>query len=539
MANNRRDHNWQLTRLDLAYGASTTAEWAAWIALLVHAHEVGGSTAAGVTAICLMLPAALAAPLARRSSGGERPRRVLLGAFVLTTAGLGGAATTASAHGPLAVTVSSAALAMASATFVRPAGSAVYPGVVRSAAELAVANAHMSLADNLSVLLGPLLAAALIAGSGPWLALAVCAALNLLGVLTTTRLAVVERSAATGQARSSARQRAALRGRPHVEALLAVSAAHYVLVGALGLVYLQLAIDELGLQATAPALLAAAFGAGTVACTLAARHLVAGPSLGTLVLGGLAVSAGTTAAIGAAGTLWAALAFLPLLGFGRAALAIGSRMLLQRATPPEALESLLTTLEMVRRAGMVAGALLAFALGELADVRVTLLVLGALLAAVLVGTGDHVRRADFHTDAPSAAVALLRHIPAFAALPPGVLDAVARSGSELHVEAGSTVIREGDIGDRYFVLVAGLLEVERGGEFIRTVVPGDGIGEIALLADIHRTASVTAATPAELLVIDRAPFLTAVTGHDVSHLAAWTTMQTRLLEFDLVQHHFS
>jgi CRP-like cAMP-binding protein len=103
----------------------------------------------------------------------------------------------------------------------------------------------------------------------------------------------------------------------------------------------------------------------------------------------------------------------------------------------------------------------------------------------------------------------------FRPLPIPQLEAVARRASWVTVPAGHVIIREGEPGDRFYVLASGAVRVERdGAALLRGLTsPGDGFGEIALLRDVPRTATVTAAADTELLVIERGPFLAAVTGH--------------------------
>ena len=75
------------------------------------------------------------------------------------------------------------------------------------------------------------------------------------------------------------------------------------------------------------------------------------------------------------------------------------------------------------------------------------------------------------------------------------------------------MVRQGELGDEYYVVVTGNLVVNKDGEDLRALERGDGFGEVALIRDVPRTATVRATTDAVLLAVDRDPFLTAVTGH--------------------------
>jgi CRP-like cAMP-binding protein len=110
-----------------------------------------------------------------------------------------------------------------------------------------------------------------------------------------------------------------------------------------------------------------------------------------------------------------------------------------------------------------------------------------------------------------------------ASLPPSVLERLAREAVPAHYSAGETIIREGDPGDRFYVLEAGEVEIVG-----RRFGPGEAFGEIALLRDVPRTATATALTDVELVALEREPFVAAVTGHASSAAEAETLIAARL-----------
>jgi CRP-like cAMP-binding protein len=159
--------------------------------------------------------------------------------------------------------------------------------------------------------------------------------------------------------------------------------------------------------------------------------------------------------------------------------------------------------------------------------------LGVLFGVLLLTTRRQLGSADTFADVPVVAMSLLRRVPEFAPMPPVALEAVAREAAELQVEAGDIIIREGARGDLFFAVADGRFDVTIGGAYVRTLDRGDGFGEIALLADVPRTATLTARDDGLLLAIQREAFLVAVTSHELSRTAAWRAIRSLELTAEL------
>jgi CRP-like cAMP-binding protein len=127
---------------------------------------------------------------------------------------------------------------------------------------------------------------------------------------------------------------------------------------------------------------------------------------------------------------------------------------------------------------------------------------------------------------PVVEMSVLHALPMFAALPPLELEAVARSAEHIDVATDEVVIQEGDVGDRFYAVAAGSFSIVMRGEHVRDARRGSCFGEVALLADVPRTATVSATEPGRLLAVERAPFLVAMTGRDSALSAAWDFVQT-------------
>jgi CRP-like cAMP-binding protein len=159
------------------------------------------------------------------------------------------------------------------------------------------------------------------------------------------------------------------------------------------------------------------------------------------------------------------------------------------------------------------------------DERLTFVVAGLSLPVVTLLAGWSLVLGERLDAGRSADLRLLRGVPMLGPLSAPVLERLATAALRISAPAGTAIVREGDLGDRFFVIRTGRATVAVHGEPAAELGPGDGFGEIALLRSVPRTATVSAVEDAQLLAIDRGPFLDALTGQ-----ARSATIATRIAE---------
>lgn len=543
-----------LRRVELAFLLFNATEFGTWVAILLYGYAASGPAAVGLVALSQVLPGAIAAPLLATLADRHRRERVLSLGYLAQAALFGVAAVGMLAGAPAPPVYVVAALATSSLALARPTHGALLPDLSRTPEELAAANALSGSAEGLGMLLGPLVAAVLLVEGTPGTVFAAGALGVLLAGLLVLGLRrpevpgpVVDQVAdadpaevpADGADASAAPAAPATAGALHRLATIAghrdtalvvgLLALRQVVIGALDVLFILLAMEVLRTGESGAGVLNTALGAGTVLGGAAALGLVGRPRVAGALVGAALVFGGCVAVLGLPIPVAVAPAVIVLVGMGSGGTDVAGRTLLQRATPPDLLAGVLGALEGVGLAGLAAGSLLGSAVASWLGAQGALLAAGALMPlAVLVALGA-LRGIDARVRVPVRELALLRLVPIFRPLPPLPLEAVAARARWVTVEPGESFIREGDHGDRYVVLESGTAHVTRLGELLRVAQgPGDGVGEIALLHDVPRIATITAMTPCVLLVIERRPFLEAVTGHEQAHGIARDVARARM-----------
>lgn len=526
--------NRELRRVQLAFACFNAAEWGVWIAMLVYAYDQGGATTAGLVALAQLVPAALFAPFA--ASLGDRlpPGRVLMLGYLAQAAGMGATAAVLLADGPPIGAYACAALAATAVTVTRPAQAVLTPSLARTPEELTAANVVAGWIESISLLAAPALAGVLLGVSGAGVVFAVMAAAGLLAALL---VAPIRGPLATGSEGSVLADTAAglrvVAREPGPRALIWLLGLQAMAIGALDVLYVVLAVAVLGHGGEWAGYLNAAFGAGGVLGVLATVALVGRRRMALPVAVGLVVWAAALGAIGATSSTIGALVLLAAAGAGRTVLDVAGRTLLQRLAPPDALGRVFGLLESVSMAGLAVGSVIAPLFVALAGGGGAFVCLAMLLPVSMLLVFRSLLAADGAV-LPIVEIARLRALPFFAPLGAPELESLARALEPLEVAEGTTVIREGEAGDRFYVVADGEVEVTVGTALVKRLGRGDCFGEIALIRNAPRMATVTALSTCRLDVLDKDSFVTVVTGHYLSSSALDELVQRRLEEAKIV-----
>jgi MFS family permease len=521
-----------LRRVELAFAGFNAAEWAIWIALLVYAYERGGTTVAALIAVVLLVPAALFAPLGAVLGDRYRPGRVLCGSYGVQAAGMVVTGAALVLDGPAPLAYATAAFVVTAMTVTRPTMGALTPALARRPEELTAVNAASGWVESVSIFVAPAFAGLVLAVASPG---AVFLAMGLAVACGAALVATVPGPAPAGEGevrdaahREIERAVGAIRRERSTRVLVAMVAADFVALGALEVLYPPMAIDVLEQDSSWAGYLNAAFGAGAAVAIVVTSGLVGRARLMPSMLMGLALYAGAFLVLAVYQTVALAVVLLMLAGLGRAVLGVGTRTLLQRVSPPDMLARVFGLVEAISMGALALGSLGVAALVALGGVPLALVGIGLVLPlAVLVG-GRSLFDVDRRADVPVVQVGLLRSLRLFSPLSTDKLEALARALERADVRAGDVVIREGEEGDRFYLIADGEVAVTAGGGHLRTLRRGDGFGEIALLHAIPRTATCSAVTDTTLYTLGRNDFLAAVTGHPRSARALEQLATSRL-----------
>jgi MFS family permease len=516
-----------LRRLQLAFVGSLLGSWSYLVALGVYAFGQGGARDVALVGLLRMVPAGFAAPFTATLVDRFSRRLVLVSSDVARALLMGAAATVIATGGPAWAVYTLIAVTGVAGSVFHPAQNALLPTLARTPSELTAANVTSSTLDGVATFAGPAIGGLVLAASNAETVFAlngasfVWSALLVIGIRVTEPVADRRRD---GERRGNVFTAGfhAILERPAVRLLVALYAGQTIVAGAMSVFVVVTGLQLLHRGVTVVGLLSAALGAGGLVGGFLAMMLARRSRLTTDFAIGLALFGAPFALIGGVPELVPAFLAMGVVGIGNSIVDVSAVTLLQRAVPDDVLGRVLGVVYGMLLGTFGLGALLTPLLIHLFSVRVALIAVGAFLPVLAIVTAPGLRRLEAEAPAPDL-VDLVRGVDILAPLPLPVIERLASSLIEVRYPAGATVVREGEAGDRFYIVGDGVVEVAD-----HVLGPGAGFGEIALLRDVPRTATVTAHTDVVLFALERADFLGAVTGHEPSAAAAEAVVARRL-----------
>lgn len=521
-----------LLRVEAGWGFAITAYWAFIIALSVYAYDEGGAAAVGLVGLVRVLPAFVAAPFAGLLGDRYRRERVMFVISLVRAVFMAATAAVIFAGSPIWLVYTFAAAVALTASMVRPMQSALLPQLARTPEELTAANLVVTTIESSGIFLGPAIGGLLLAATNTETVFAAAAGSFALSALLVAGIkveGVVERARHEGGFfREFFAGFGAIGGDRNLRLIIGLYGAQTLIAGALNVLIVVAALELLDLGEAGVGFLNSAVGVGGLFGALAAFALVGRQRLASDFGLGLILWGFPIALVGVFPNATIALILLGLVGVGNTVVDVAALTLLQRTVPDEVLTRVFGVVQSVFVATLGLGAIAAPLMTGTIGIRWAMVVTGAVLPVLAAVSWRRIRALDAEALAPTRELALLRAIPLFKPLPAPAIDQLASHLIPVHATAGSEIVRQGESGDRFYVIASGEVDVFIDGRQIGTLGPGDHFGEIALLRDVPRTATVKARADSELYALERDEFLSAVTGHAASAEAADAIVSSRL-----------
>jgi MFS family permease len=541
--------NRNLRRMQLAFTGSLIGTWAYATAVSVWAYGVGGAKAVGIFIAVRLAVMAIGTPFVSTLADKYSRKRVMIYSDLYCAVLIAAATACLYAGTPaLPIFVLATLTAFGGSAF-RAAQGAITPQLANTTEELTASNGTASTLESLAIFVGPAIGAGLLAVADVEIVFLLNVASFVWSMFMVSGIRLHNAAAESAQPDPKEDQESLLaeveheaesffttlsagfRAIWHDKDLLVTviqGSAQTVVAGATAVFPLVMAVEILHTGAKGVGLLdsasglAAIFG-GVYAISRASRH-----KLGQDLAVGVFLWSFPLVLV----TIWPspimAFAVMAFLGFANPLVDVNVFTVIQRLTPDAVLGRVFGAFETCLIATMALGSAITPVMLHLWGLRTTMAVLGLAIGAVAVVGLPRMRQMDRRLEAP-AGLPLLRAIPMFTPLNPVTLDALARALDRVEVATGDVVVREGDESDRFYVIESGLVRVTAAdGHLLREEGPGEYFGEIGLLRDVARTATITASEDTVLLALDRDEFLAAVTGHGEARRLAEDVVVRRL-----------
>lgn len=520
----------------LGFGWALTADWAFTVGLAVVAFRDGGAAGVGLVALVRLVPSAVGAPFITAFADRARRERTLAALSAIRAVAIGGAAALLALDVHHAIFYVLVVIATIAFTVFRPVHSGLLPLLCTTTTELTSANVVRGLLESVATLAGPVFAGVLLAWSGP---AAVFAAAALLSLAAAALLARIDYDA---PARTAPTERPQI-VRGTVDGLRAVSSQHDLrwifglglaqtyTRGALNVFTVVVAFDLLNLGDPGVATLSAAVGVGGVIGSLGVSLLVGSRHLGLWLIVALVLWGAPIAVIGVVPRAPVAYALIAVVGLANSIIDVPFFTLPVRLVRDAVLTRVFGVFESIVTIGVALGSALTPAAIALFDLRGAMIATGLLLPVVAALAWRPLMALDQRLAVRDSEIDVLRSTPMLRQLPVPSIEYLASRASARTVPAGTSLVQQGDPGESFFVIAAGEADVIGDGVPVRTLGPGECFGEIALLHDMARTATVCARDGLVVFEIGRDAFLDVVVGHRTTNTAAHAVVATHLANF--------
>lgn len=527
--------NRALRRVQASWVGSYTGDGIIAVAFGVLAYNAGGPKGVALLIAAQMLPAAALAPVVSAATRGVHRERLVLAIDAVRALVAATAAALDAVHIPNAYLVVLAAVSMTATVVSSPARRALAPLFVQSPAELTAVGVVSSVAQAAALTAGPIIAAVLYLAADTSSVLG-AAALVLAAVVvaelslpSTSDVAI--RPPSTRRALGLAEGFRAVRLNAQLKLVAAMFVAKNLARGAVNVLVVVVPLELLGLEPSAVGWLSAMIGVGGIIGGIAATSLVGRSRMAGPMALGLGFWALPLLVLGAVPTFAVALVGLAVVGCANTFTDVAGYTLIARSARDDLLTRVLGFHEGMRALSITAGSAITAGLIDLMGTETTIVVVGVAIGA-MAAAGALWRTVEVRSSIDHDDLVLLRSHPFFGWLPPVALERVAFTMERRELPAGGVLLRQGDEGDRAYLVAEGELVVDKDGVEIGKVGPGEIVGEIALLRAAPRMATARALVPTRLLAIDRDEFLAAATGGSAAREAADGLIEERLAVAD-------
>ena len=540
--------NRNLRRVQLAFFGSLTGDWAYATAITVWAYTEGGAAAVGAFQAARFVGMAVAGPLGAVVADRVPRRTFMLVTDLIRALLVGVAATSVMTDGPAVIVyVLGVVTAMVGAPF-RSAQAGLIPKLVSTPDELTASNAVAANLENIVMFAGPALGAILV-GTGSielvmwlnvatyvWSFLLVAGVRPLDAVLTAGPLtgdtapdddADEGTDADEGLAREVVAGFAVVAKDGDLRTVSLLAAAQGLIWGALTVFMVIIAVEMLDSGPEGVGYLNAIMGVTTIAGGVVVLGRVGKGRLAQDMTVGVLGWSLPLCALALFPSPVTAVAALALIGLADPWVNVGFETIPQRIASDRVISRVYAAVESALIAAMALGSLLAPLMVRVIGFEESMALLGAVVTLYALSAIPRMRRLDARLTEP-VALPLLRSIPLFAPLSPPTLETLARKSEPLSFASGEAIVREGEASDRFYVIASGSVDVTQAGRLLRTETAGDFFGEIGLLRDVPRTATVTAATETVVHALGRGDFVAAVSGVREARAAAEEVIAHRL-----------